>query len=107
MSREILGVIVSGIGMIFIAIGLIGMFRFDNFYARALVASKVDTVGYITVLFGVMIRHGFQLFTLKLFLLVIIMMTINPVVTHILIRGAHMSGYRLSKGDGESEENSE
>ncbi len=103
MLRDIIGIGVSLCGVLFIAVGVIGMFRFDNFYARALVASKVDTVGYLTVMIGVMIRHGFTIFTFKLFLLVVIMMTINPVVTHVLARSAHLSGYRLSKREVEED----
>lgn len=85
------------IGVLFVTIGVIGIYRFKNFYSRALVASKVDTVGYITLMIGVILRSGFTHFSLKVFVILIITMILNPLITHSIVRSAHISGYKIGK----------
>ena len=90
----ILSYIVMGLGLVFMLIGIIGIFQpGKDFYYRILVACKIDTVGFLTVAIGVAIRHGFTFFTGKLFIIVIIMMVLNPFVAHIVARSAYKSGY--------------
>jgi len=86
--------IVMGIGVAFMLFGVIGIFqRKKDFYYRILVACKIDTVGFLTIIIGLAIRHGFSFFTGKLFLIAIIMMVLNPLVAHIMVRSAYNSGY--------------
>ncbi len=85
------------IGVIFVSIGVVGIYRFKNFYSRALVASKVDTVGYITLMIGVILRSGFNFFSAKVFVILLITMLINPLITHSIVRSAHISGYKVGK----------
>jgi len=97
---EILSNIIIAIGLFFIVMGAVGLFRFENFYQRVLMAAKIDTVGMITLIFGLGIRHGLHdiFFTLKLVLIVIIMLILNPLVAHIMARSAYISGHML-KGE--------
>jgi len=92
-----MGTIIIYIGLIFVAFGIVGLFRFDNFYTRALTASKVDTVGYITILIGVMLKSGFTFLTLKVGVLLVITLIINPLTTHMITRSAYVSGYTIKK----------
>ena len=84
-----------GLGLVFASIGLIALFRFNNFYPRVLASSKIDTVGTITILIGVVIRHGFSWFSAKALLLMFIIVLINPLVAHILTRYAYVAGHRI------------
>jgi multicomponent Na+:H+ antiporter subunit G len=95
--RDLIGGIIIFIGIAFIGLGIIGIYRFNNFYSRALVASKVDTVGYITIIIGVMLRHGLTFFSMKLFFILLITIIINPLITHSITRSAFISGYKLRK----------
>ena len=91
---NILGYVIIGIGVLFMIIGTIGIMQpKKDFYYRVLVACKVDTVGIITLAIGMALRHGFSFFTGKLFLLVIIMLVLNPLVAHMMASSAHESGY--------------
>ena len=90
--------IVVAIGLIFIIFGAIGLFRFKDFYPRILMSTKIDTVGMITLLVGVGIRHGFSFFTAKLALIFVIILVLNPLVAHVMARAAFASGYKL-KGE--------
>jgi len=86
--------IVMGLGAAFMLFGVLGIFQTKkDFYYRILVACKIDTVGFLTLAIGVAIRHGFSFFTGKLFLIVIIIMVLNPLVAHIVARSAYKSGY--------------
>ena len=75
--------------------GVVGIFRFDNFYLRLLVSSKVDTVGALTLIIGLIIRHGISYFSGKLLLIIGIMLILNPLVAHMIARSAYLSGYKL------------
>jgi len=98
----LLSYIVMGIGVAFMFFGVLGIFqRNKDFYYRILVACKIDTVGFLTLAIGLAIRHGFSFFTGKLFLIVIIMMVLNPLVAHIVARSAYKSGYVPACEDNE------
>lgn len=95
--QDTIGTIIIIIGVLFVAIGVVGIYRFNNFYARALASSKVDTVGYLTLMIGVMVKNGFSFFSLKVFVILVISMIINPLITHSIVRSAHISGYKIGK----------
>jgi multicomponent Na+:H+ antiporter subunit G len=95
--NDIIGTIIIWIGISFIAIGVFGIYRFKNFYPRILVVSKIDTVGNITLMIGVVVKNGFTFFSLKVLLILLIMTVINPLSTHSIARSAYFSGYRIRK----------
>ena len=105
-ALEATGVVVMVIGMLFMLIGIIGIFRFKCFYARILVVSKVDTVGAIVFMAGMAIKHGISFFSGKLLLIIVIILILSPLVGHMVARSAYISGHKLSdpyKGDSEYE----
>ena len=96
---DILGYVVMGIGVLFMFIGVIGLFqKGKDFYYRLLVACKIDTVGLLTIAIGLALRHGISFFTGKMLLITIIILVLNPFVAHIIGRSAYRTGY-VSKGD--------
>ncbi len=98
---QTIGYILITIGVLFIIVGLVGIFRFHNFYARILSAADIDTVGLITVLVGVAFISGFNLFTLKVLLIIAIMCIINPIVTSSIASSAFFSGYKIQQEEDE------
>ena len=92
---EILSNIVIGIGLLFMAFGIFGLYKYKDFYPSMLIASKVDTVGMLTVIIGVAIRHGVSFFTGKLLLIVVIILILNPLVAHVLTRSAYAAGHKI------------
>ena len=95
---ELLGDIIIVAGMIFMLFGVIGIFKFQNFYTRILVIAKIDTVGALTLIIGLVVRHGASFFSLKLLLLLCIMMILNPLAAHMIARSAYLSGYKIEDG---------
>ena len=78
--------------------GVIGIFKYKNFYIRILVTTKIDTVGTFTLIIGIAVKNGFSFFSLKLLLLTALMMIINPLVSHMTARSAYLCGYEIHDG---------
>jgi multicomponent Na+:H+ antiporter subunit G len=92
---QLIGNIIIGLGVAFMIFGGVGLFTLKDFYPRILVASKIDTVGVMSLILGFALRHGVSFFTGKLFLILIIMLILNPLVAHIVARSAFLSGYEV------------
>ena len=93
---EVVGLFTMFLGLVLMAIGIFGIFRFKTFYARMLVVSKVDTVGVMVFLMGLAIRHGFSFFSGKLLLIIICILILSPLVSHMVARSAYISGVELA-----------
>lgn len=93
----IIGYLLIGLGLLFMVIGTFGTYRFKSFYSRILAASKVDLLGEVTILLGLIILNGISFFSLKLFFIMMIIILINPLVSHMIVRSAIISGYRVRK----------
>ncbi len=85
------------IGLILMGFGVFGLFRFKDYYARVLVGAKIDTVGFITILIGLILKNGFSYFSGKIFIVLVLYIVTNPIATHAITRSAHLSGYRIKK----------
>jgi len=69
------------------------------------VTAKIDTVGAITLFIGVAVRNGFSFFSLKVLLLMVVLMVINPLASHMIARSAYLSGYKTETQSGTENEN--
>ncbi|MCL1862990.1 MAG: monovalent cation/H(+) antiporter subunit G [Defluviitaleaceae bacterium] len=98
-----LGNIIIVLGICFMIFGAWGLFKLKDFYSRILVASKIDTVGVVSLIIGFALRHGFSFFSSKLFLIMVILLVLNPLVAHILARSAYISGHDVGDDTPESE----
>lgn len=92
---HILGYILIAIGLGFMLIGYIGIIRFKSFYQRVVISSVVDTAGFITIIFGILCIKGMSFFSLKVILILLLMLFLNPLATHTILRGAYTSGLRV------------
>lgn len=101
---HIISNVVITLGIVFMLIGAFGIFKLKDFYPRILVASKVDTVGMLTIIAGFIIRSGISFFSGKLVLIAIILIILNPLVAHIMVRSSYNSGNKVVDEDGEEKE---
>ncbi len=69
-------------------------------YARLLTSSKIDTAATITILIALMLKIGFNSFSLRLVILLIFVLITGPVSNHIITRSAYLNGISL-KGEDE------
>ncbi len=98
---QILGYALIFLGIFFIMVGLIGIYRFKNFYARILSAADIDTMGLITILIGIAFISGLNWFTFKIILILAVLIVLNPIVTSSIASSAYFSGYKLKKEEDE------
>ena len=96
---EIAGNVLITVGLVFILFGIIGLFRLNDFYQRVLITSKIDTIGVITIIVGMILKHGLSFFSLKLLLLILLIVILNTLVAHVVARSAYSSAGGLHDDD--------
>ncbi|PKM54042.1 Cation:proton antiporter [Petrocella atlantisensis] len=95
--HEILGMVFITIGILFIIIGIFGLYRYKDFYTRASVSSLIDSAGFLFISFGIILYKGISTFSLKIFFLILLTLLLNPLASHFTVRGAYLSGHRPRK----------
>jgi multicomponent Na+:H+ antiporter subunit G len=98
--QETAAVILMLGGVGFMLIGSIGINTLPDFYSRCHAAAKVDTLGILLLLMGMMVHEGINLNSLKLVLIISFVLVTSPVATHALMRRALLAGFKpWSKGE--------
>ena len=72
---------------VMVLLGLLGLYRFPAFRLRLLAASKIDTVAFILIIFGLCLHSGFTWFTAKALLILIVVLIASPIVTSAIATG--------------------
>ncbi len=93
------------IGIIFMFIGIIGIYKYDNFYIKILTASQVDTVGMVTIFLGIVLRSNNIWFALKVGLILFVSFIVNPITSQTILSAAYKSN-QLDKDINAIEEES-
>lgn len=83
------------LGLLITGFGVYTVLRLDSFYARLVVTSKVEAMGFITVVFGAIIVSGVSAAALKLGIILVFELLTVAVSAHAVARSAWMSGYRV------------
>lgn len=90
MTRMIIAVVIMFSGVILIGIGMFGLIRYRDLRLRILIASKVDTVGFLTMMTGCMVWLGLSPHMWKIGLIILFTVMTNPLVTHTIAHTAHI-----------------
>lgn len=91
------GIIIVAIGFVFLTAGIIGQYRYRAFYKKLLVSSLVDSAAIILIFTGLIIYQGFNTFSFKLFVILIITLLVNTLSSHKLGRSAYLSNLKEDK----------
>ncbi len=91
----VIGQVTILLGLLVTGFGVYTVLRLRGFYARLVVTSKVETMGFVTIMFGVMILAGISSVTIKLAIILLFELLTVPVSSHAIARSAYMSGYRI------------
>lgn len=94
---ELIGNIFLILGLFFIVLGTYAVNRFRNFYTRILIASKVDTVGFLFVILGLIAKSGASFFSAKLTVILFFYLITNPISSHSILHSAYHNGFRIKK----------
>jgi len=83
-------------------IGAIGMLRFPDFYTRVHGATMVNIGGVCLALFAFVISTFWSVYSVKAFIIIIIILLTNPTASHAIADAAYKIGIkpkRLVKND--------
>ena len=76
------------LGVFFLVAGAVGLIRFPDFYTRMHAAGKCDTLGSLLVLTGLAVHQGFDLTSVKLIIVAVLIFVTSPTATHAIARAA-------------------
>jgi len=94
--NEVLGTLLIFIGLFFLFVSGVGMYRMPDLYNRLQAATKTSTLGAISLLFGVM--AVWTDVSLKLIVLMAFILLTSPITGHALARSGYISGVPLWEG---------
>ena len=69
-------------GLFVFGVATYGLFKFDYVLNRVHAAAKCDTLASMLILLSLMVASGFNIVSLKLFLIFVFLWLTNPVATH-------------------------
>jgi multicomponent Na+:H+ antiporter subunit G len=89
------GFIFIAIGMYFIISGILGLFRFRDFYTKLHAASVIECCGIPFCLIGLSFIQVNFISSFKIVLILLLILILNPVSTHALARASVL--YKIDK----------
>lgn len=75
-------------GSLFVLVGAIGLLRMPELFTRMHAGSVIDTLGAGLLILGMMLQTHFDLTTVKLFFIAVLLFFTGPIVTHALAQAA-------------------
>lgn len=93
----VIGNILLTLGGLAILFGSFAVLFAPNLFSRLLACSQIDTVGMGLFMFGIIIRQGISLVTLKIIVTFGFLLITNPVTTHSIGRSAYLRGEKPNK----------
>ncbi len=93
--NETISYVFIGIGVAFNFFGCLGLLRLPDVYNRLQSATKSVTLGTWSILFGVLIRYGFNGVGVKALICIPLIFFASTVAAHALARGSYMFGVKL------------
>lgn len=93
--RETIGYLFMFIGVVFDAIGCIGLIRLPDLYNRLQASLKCVAMGTSFILLGTMIIAGFSSVGAKAFLCLLFVLIISPTTEHALARASYIAGVKM------------
>ena len=105
--RIAIAMLLISLGLLVIAISVLGLFRLRDALERLHAGALTDTLGLLLILLGLSVLCGFTIHTGKLILLLVLFWFTNPVSSHLLARMELITGRDIDpdalEGEGEME----
>src|SRR5665648_22687 len=95
MIIEIISVVFLLIGVVFVALGMLGLLRLPDVYNRMHATTKIATLGTCSIMLSVLLRSGFDAMGLKAITVGVFLLLTAPVGAHMIGRAAHRHGVKL------------
>jgi len=84
-------------GILTMAAGVYGMFRYKYVLNRMHIAAAIDTLGILMIMCGLIIWQGFEISSMKLVLIILFFWISGPVSSHLIARMEVSTNEDLSK----------
>lgn len=85
-------------GFFFLAVGVVGLLRLPDVYTRMHAMGKCDTLGTGMVLVALMLLIADVTNITKLIMILGMIATINPIITHLIAKTAYNRGTPMAEG---------
>jgi multicomponent Na+:H+ antiporter subunit G len=82
------------VGVFFLVVAAIGTLRLPDVFTRSHAVSLTDSLGAICVLAGLSIYQGFGINMLKILVVLVLLLLLNPVIAHATVRAAYRAGVK-------------
>ncbi len=96
--RIIAAIIFLFSGFFFLLVGVVGLLRLPDVYTRMHAMGKCDTLGTGMILIAMMLLIADVTNVTKLIMISAMIVTINPVVTHLIAKTAYNRGTPMAEG---------
>ena len=93
--QQLVGQGIILLGLLITGFGVYTVLRLDTFYARMVVTSKVEAMGFVTIMIGAILVAGFSFLSFKLVIILLFELLTVSVGAHAIARSAWISGYRI------------
>ena len=84
----------TGVGVIALIVGSLGLVRLPDLYSRTHAVGMMDTAGVGFIILGLIIYEGLTLISFKLALIGIFLFFTSPIATHAVAQVAYRSGLK-------------
>ena len=85
---KILSWILMVIGLLFCAIGVLGMFRMPDLFSKQHAAGLIDTLGFLSISFSLALQGGLSVISLKIILLGFLASFLSAPICNAFIKSA-------------------
>lgn len=92
---ELIGLGIIFAGLVLICFGVYAVLRLDSFYARMVITSKIEVMGFAVVVVGAMVISGVSPTSLKLMVILLFELLTASIGAHSIARSAWKSGYHV------------
>ena len=90
---NVLGIVITGFGILFLFLGNLGVLRLPDVYNRIQAGTKCTTLGAFCTIIGVGIMEPTWFF--KALLIAVFVLVTNPISSHAIARASHKIGVAL------------
>ncbi len=102
--QNIIGYTTIVMGIFITGFGVFAVLTLQSFYARIVITSKVEAMGFVTITLGAMVLAGPNVSFLKLAMILLFELLTVAVSAHAIARSAWSSGYHLPKSKIDTQE---
>jgi multicomponent Na+:H+ antiporter subunit G len=80
------------LGSFFFLVGVLGLLRMPDVFSRIHTTTKGDTLGVGLILLGIIVLYGFNLTSLRVLVLLVLVWVTTPTAAHLIAKAEYSKG---------------